>query len=228
MVNGDGLVAAVSAGSGTDTEWNPMPETARACTVTYLETLGICAREARAVLTDYAGMRAGMHGVAAVDLLERATIAGQFVLIETGTLGALSIDDAAAARNAALAPLLLAPCDVRGHAALSVAPDAAVPAAAAAALWVVTHVDAVPMHRESAAARVASHTERSRRAPGCLRFEAWQQAGRPNHMTLIEVWSGAAAHDDHRVADDTRGYRDHLAPACGALYDERVYRRIVL
>jgi quinol monooxygenase YgiN len=204
-----------------------MPESAKACTVTYLETLGITARDARPILKDYAGMRAEMRGVASVDFLERAGIAGQFVLIETGTLGALSMDEAAGARNAALAPLLLAPCDVRSHAALSVAPNVTVPATASDALWIVTHIDAVPVHKDSAAARVVSHSERSRRAPGCLRFEAWQQAGRANHMTLIEVWSGAAAHDDHRVADDTRGYRDHLAPACGALYDERVYRRIV-
>jgi quinol monooxygenase YgiN len=126
---------------------------------------------------------------------------------------------------AALAPMLLAPCDVRSHAALSVAPVANT-VARHDALWVVTHVDIVPAHKDDGVAQVRRLAEASRGERGCLRFEAWQQTDRPNHMTLVEAWTDAAARDAHRESPHARGFRDRLAPIGGALYDERVYSRL--
>lgn len=201
-----------------------MPDSATACSVTYIETLAAVADDARRILEDYARERASARGLVAIDLLQRPTDTGQFVLVETGSLAAVGDAASIAARDGALAPLLLAPSDVRSHAGLAIAPLAS--GTPAAALWVVTHVDVVPANKETGVARVLRHAETSRRSPGCLRFEAWQQVDRPNHMTLVEVWRNAASHDDHRTADDTRGYRDLLAALSGALYDERIYRRI--
>lgn len=204
-----------------------MADSATACRVTYVEALAMTKDAAQRVLADYAGARTGTPGLQAVIVLQRSGAAGQFVLIEAGSLAAVGSDFATQARDAALAPLLVAPCDVRTHGALSVGPppDATTPDAA---IWVVTHVDVVPAHKDSGVTRVRRLAEDSRGAPGCLRFEAWQQTDRPNHMTLVEVWADAGAHDDHRVADDTRGFRDHLAPVIGALYDERIYSRLAV
>lgn len=202
-----------------------MPDSATACIVTYIETLPLTERDAARILADFAEMRAATPGIAAVDLLARGGTAGQFALIETGTLAAVSSDEAAAARDSALAPLLLAPCDARTHSALSVVAGEGT-ASAPDAVWIVTHVDIVPAHKDAGVARVARHAAASRAERGCLRCEAWQQIDRPNHMTLVEAWANESAHDDHRAADDTRGYRDFVAPISGSLYDERRYTRI--
>ena len=202
-----------------------MPNAATASAVTYVETIPLVQDDARRILADYAGIRSHTPGLHTVDLLRRRGVTGQFVLVETGSLSAVSSGATATARDAALAPLLIAPCDIRTHAALSVAPadGGAMPDGA---LWVVTHVDVVPTHKDNGVARVRRLAGDSRGERGCLRFEAWQQTDRPNHMTLVEVWADEGAHDDHRVADDTRGFRDLLASFSGALYDERVYTRV--
>jgi quinol monooxygenase YgiN len=90
---------------------------------------------------------------------------------------------------------------------------------------VVTHVDVVPAHKDEGVAQVVRLADSSRAEPGCLRFDAWQQADRPNHMTLVETWADPGARDDHRAAAATRRFRERLAPLSGALYDERLCRR---
>jgi quinol monooxygenase YgiN len=203
-----------------------MADIATAASVTYIETTAAHAHDAGLILADYAGLRADIPGMSSVDLLVRDAVPGQFVLVETGPLAAVGdAGDAAEARDLALAPLLVAPCDVRNHGALSVAASDTAATRVAGTLWVVTHVDVVPVHKDSGIARVRNYAAATRRAPGCRRCELWQQADRGNHMTLLEVWADAAARDAHRMDAETRGYRDDLAAASGALYDERLYRR---
>ncbi len=57
-----------------------------------------------------------------------------------------------------------------------------------------------------------------------MRFEAVTQTNRQNHFTLIELWRDRKAADAHLVAGHTRAFREKLAPATGALLDERLYR----
>jgi quinol monooxygenase YgiN len=203
-----------------------MSDNATACIVTYFETRAAVAGEAVRILADYAGARAAAPRLLWVDLLARHGAPGQFALIETGAEVAVRDGAAAATRDAALAPLLLAPGDRRDHAALAVASRSPAAVSTAGAVWVVTHVDVVPAHKDSGVARVREHAAASRGRRGCLRFEAWQQADRPNHMTLVEAWTDVSARDAHRAADETRDYRDRLARIVGALYDERTYSRL--
>ncbi len=93
-----------------------------------------------------------------------------------------------------------------------------------AAVAVVTHVDVIPPQRENGTAITKQLAEDSRKEKGNLRFEAVTQVNRQNHFTVIEVWRGRKAADTHSMAAHTRAFRDKLAPATGALYDERFYR----
>jgi quinol monooxygenase YgiN len=114
-----------------------------------------------------------------------------------------------------------APADVRIHFPLSVGPLDAVHSGAAVAI--VTHVDVIPPQRENATALVKQLAEDSRRDGGNLRFEAVTQVNRQNHFTLIEVWRDRQSAEAHSMAVHTRTFREKLAPASGALYDERLY-----
>jgi quinol monooxygenase YgiN len=113
-----------------------------------------------------------------------------------------------------------APADVRIHFPLSVA---ALDAVLSGAVAIVTHVDVIPPQRENGTAIVKQLAEDSRRDSGNLRFEAVTQVNRQNHFTLIEVWRDRQSAEAHTMAVHTRTFREKLAPASGALYDERLY-----
>jgi quinol monooxygenase YgiN len=115
-----------------------------------------------------------------------------------------------------------APIDDRVHFPLSVGPlDIK---AGGAVVAVVTHVDVIPPQRENGTAIVKQLAEDSRTHAGNLRFEAITQVNRQNHFTVIEVWRSRVAADLHSMMAHTRTFRDKLAPATGALYDERFYK----
>jgi quinol monooxygenase YgiN len=146
-----------------------------------------------------------------------------FAIVEQWPTAKAREDNTASAASrefrANLAPLLIAPYDERPHLALSTGPKAATPAA----LHVLTHVDVVPTKRDDGAAEVRKIAEASRGAAGNVRFDALVQASRPNHLTLIEAWTDAAAKAAHSAAGSTRAFRTALGPIGGSLYDERLY-----
>ena len=53
-----------------------------------------------------------------------------------------------------------------------------------------------------------------------------QQANRPNHFTVFEVWANRKALDTHATAAHTRVFREKVSPMAGALYDERFYKAL--
>ncbi len=66
----------------------------------------------------------------------------------------------------------------------------------------------------------------SRKDDGNLRFEAVTQTNRQNHFTVIEAWRNRKTADAHSMNAKTRAFRDKLAPASGALYDQRFYKAL--
>ena len=116
----------------------------------------------------------------------------------------------------------IAPIDERTHFALSVGPVDG--KASGSAIAVVTHVDVIPPQRENGTAIVKQLAERSRSEDANLRFEAVTQTNRQNHFTVIELWRDRKGADAHIAAGHTRSFREKLAPATGALHDERYYR----
>src|SRR5712692_2174145 len=123
-----------------------------------------------------------------------------------------------------IAAMRNAPTDERVHTGLSVGPIESKPAAGA--IYVVTHVDVIPPRKDDGVAAVKQLADDSRKGDGNLRFEVVQQTNRPNHFTVVEIWKDAKAIDAHSMAATTRLFRDKLAPATGALYDERMYKAV--
>jgi len=105
--------------------------------------------------------------------------------------------------RAALAPLLVAPLDERPHAVLSTGPKPTT----SVGLYVVTHVDVVPTKREDGTAEIRKLVEASRGSAGNVRFDALVQAGRPNHLTLVEAWTNTGTQETHSAAQPTRSFR---------------------
>ena len=123
-----------------------------------------------------------------------------------------------------IAAIRNAPTDERVHTGLAVGPIEAKPAMGA--VYVVTHVDVIPPRKDDGVAAVKQLADDSRKGDGNLRFEVVQQTNRPNHFTVVEIWKDAKAIDVHSMAATTRLFRDKLAPATGALYDERMYKAV--
>jgi len=216
-----GMLAAEAAAQTTPAAPQPAPPEAPFA-VTYIEVERARADAARRLLTRYrdAAMEKGAIEYA---VFEQNGRQGHFTVVEQWPSAKAREDNAAsmAGRDlrAALAPLLVAPLDERPHAVLSTGPKPTT----TAGLYVVTHVDVVPTKREDGTAEIRKLVEASRGSAGNVRFDALVQAGRPNHLTLVEAWTNTGTQETHSAAQHTRSFRTALGPMNGSLYDERLY-----
>jgi quinol monooxygenase YgiN len=121
-------------------------------------------------------------------------------------------------------PQLISTIDDRTHTGLEAAMDAG--NSPPGAVFVVTHVDVPPPSKDSCIAALKTLATESRKEAGSARFDVFQQASRPNHFTVVEIWKSQAGYDAHIVAPHTKAFRDQLTPMSGALYDERLYHAI--
>jgi quinol monooxygenase YgiN len=94
------------------------------------------------------------------------------------------------------------------------------------ALYVLIHVDVIPLNLDAVGSWLKAEAETARSAQGALRYDVWRQVGRPNHFTVIQAWADHAAYARHVESASTRAFRDNLLTVKGALYDERLYRRL--
>jgi quinol monooxygenase YgiN len=121
-------------------------------------------------------------------------------------------------------PHLISAIDDRTHVGMEIATGVA--KSAPGAIYVVTHVDVPPPKKDECIAALKALVEASRKDPGSVRFDIFQQGTRPNHFSVVEIWKSQAAYDAHIIAADTKKFRDQLTPMSGALYDERLYKAI--
>jgi quinol monooxygenase YgiN len=196
--------------------------------VTYVEVMPTSTAVALSVLRGYRDATLEADGNLRCELVRRLDEPHQFVILEIWR-------DRAAAETHAKAPsatdvhekitaIRNAPTDERVHTALSLGSAESRPARGA--VYVVTHVDVIPPRKDDGVAAVRQLAEDSRQQEGNLRFEVVQQTNRPNHFTVVEIWKDARAMEVHSMAPATRRFRDKLAPATGALYDERKYQAV--
>jgi quinol monooxygenase YgiN len=205
----------------------PVPDGPR-YVITYLEVMPTAATEGAALAREMREATRREPGNLRSEALQRIGRSNQFVLLATWK------DQAALDAHANLAPTARfddklkrienAPADERITFPLAVGP---LPAHLGTdAVLAVTHVDVIPTQREMTAALLKAHAEDGRQEPGNLRFEALTQTNRQNHFTVIEAWQSRDAAQAHGMTPVTRSFRDKLAPAIGALYDERFYKQL--
>ena len=197
-------------------------------TVTYVEVGGASAAQGAAALRQYGEVTRKATGALRVEALQRIDRPNQLVLLVSWTeQKAWEAHQAAPATVeflGKLVPLLAAPNDQRLHQGLSV--DTATAASPKGALHVATHVDVIPPRKDDAVAALKQLAEESRKDSGHVRFDVVQQTNRPNHFTVVEVWTDRVAFDAHAMAPHTKRFRDQLGPMSGSLYDERLYQSL--
>jgi quinol monooxygenase YgiN len=201
--------------------------------ITYFESVPGYTGQVRNLLRDLARASRKEPGHIRIELLQRVGQPDQFVILE-----AWQDKDAHAAHAGAahtkqfrdkLGPLLRGPYDERPHTNLSVgAAKVSLGGgdARSSAIYGVTHVDIVPKEKDTGVGLVKQLSATSRKDAGNLRFDALTQNSRPNHMTVIEIWTDKKTLEDHGITAHKRQFREKLMPLSGSLYDERFYRII--
>lgn len=93
-------------------------------------------------------------------------------------------------------------------------------------IYVVTHVDVVPAGKNNCMAALKVSARESAADLGNISYDAFQQANRGNHFTVVEAWANKGAFDAHAAAAHTRFFREEITPFIGAPYDERLYQAL--
>ena len=195
--------------------------------VAYFETLPAVAVKARDLAQQLAVQSRKDSGNVRFEVLQRIGQPNHFAILELWKNKDAQAAHAAAAHTTQfrekLASLLRSPYDERPHTGLSLG-AASAPARNTSAVYIVTHVDIVPTEKDKGIGFVKELAQASRGDAGNLRFDVLQQSSRPNHLTVVEVWSSQDAVDAHGGVDHTKTFREKLTPLSGSLYDERLYR----
>ena len=201
---------------------------ATAYIVSYIEVAPAAQAQARGMIAQMAKASRKDAGNLQFIALQRIGEPNHFAILE-----AWKDKDAQAAHGSAahtkefrdkLTPLQRSPYDERPHGALAVASPSG--NAGKGAIWVVTHADIVPTSKDLGLDLCKGLADSGRKDTGNIRFDALQQASRPNHVTLVEVWKDKKSVDAHGVSAGTIEYRQKFTPLSGALYDERFYNSI--
>jgi quinol monooxygenase YgiN len=215
------VAAATSAAAQTAP---PLAATAR---VVYIEVAPSDVNRAISVLKTYRLSAQKTQGVTSVAVLQQIGRPNLFAIEEHWSDAAslqahLASADVRKLRDD-LQNALLAPIDDRPLAPLAVQSSTRV--ASDQAIYVVTHADA-GAGRETVPGMLQELAAAARRENGNVLFDGTVQPNRTNHFTVMEVWNDQKAFEAHQVAEHTRKFRAAFAPLSGALYDERIYRRI--
>jgi quinol monooxygenase YgiN len=93
-------------------------------------------------------------------------------------------------------------------------------------ICVVTHVDVIPPFTAEGRKLLQEFSTETRRDAGLVRVEVFEELGRPNHSTVVEVWKSKKAYEDHLAAAHVKAYRAKLQPMLGSPFDERLHRQV--
>jgi len=227
------VAAAAALATGVMTMSTAHAQDAFAYVVTYIETMPAAEKQASDLIRSYAAAGRDAASNLRFDALQRIDRPNQFALVtawkDQKAAEAYSAADATKQFRDKLQPLLSAPVDERPHTGLEVASNevvGAIPRDRKGAIYVVTHVDLIPPKKDDGIAALKEVITPSRADSGNLRYELLQQASRPNHLTLVEIWRDRQALEAHEVSAHIRKLRDTLLPMGGALYDQRLYSAV--
>ena len=76
--------------------------------------------------------------------------------------------------------------------------------------FAVTYVDVMPASKAAAVGAFKQYRDTSRKDEGFVRFDFFEQAGRPGHFAIIETWANQKAFDAHAAAAHLRDAVDPL------------------
>jgi len=199
-------------------------EDASAYVVSYVEVLPDASGQALVLLKATAAASRMEDGYLRFEVLQQIASPHRFAILETWKDAKAQEAHASSAQTKAwresLGAVQASPYDERVHIALAV--GAAKPTAAGA-VYAVTHVDCIGPRKDDGMAQLKLVSAPSRQEAGSLRFDALQQASRPNHFTIVAVWRDEKAVVEHAMAAHTRQFRAALQPMIGSPYDERLY-----
>lgn len=194
--------------------------------VTYIEALPSAAPQVRELLAAFTQESRRAEGNLEFQALQRIGRPNHFAILEawsdTAARAARSRSTGVTRFEASLTPLLYSPPDQRIHRGLLTGaradpgPDA---------VYVLTHVDVIPTNLGQAVEALQALTEASRSEAANSSFDVLV-TDRRNHMTIVEAWESADAQEAHSGSPHNRAFRATLAPLLGALYDDRLYRRL--
>ena len=197
--------------------------------VSYIDVAPAARGMATSLLRQLASASRKDEGNMRFDILQRAAPSNQFAIVAIWK-DQKAYDAHLAASHTKefrekIKPQLISAIDDRVHTGMEIA---ATPAGknGRGAVVVVTHVDVPPPKKDECIAALKTLVADSRKDPGSVRFDVFQQGNRPNHFAVVEIWKSQSAYEAHITAVSTKKFRDQLTPMSGALYDERLYRAI--
>jgi quinol monooxygenase YgiN len=209
-------------------EVSPPPETGAAYMVVYFEVRQDGENATANALSAYRDATRAAPGIVDVGVFQEEGQSNRFMLTETWQDEAASDGHDNTPEKAtllrALEPLQIVPPDGRMHRAFMVDADRS---EQGAGLFVMTHLDVAPPFFAPLQEPLAPYIAASRNDAGNADFSVLQAvAPRQNHLTVLEAWASREALESHRTAAHTISFREEILPILGALYDERIYRRL--
>jgi quinol monooxygenase YgiN len=197
--------------------------------VTYIDVTPASRASDAGLLRQLAAASRKDAGVVRYEVFQRSAPSNQFAVIEIWKDQASYDAHAAAAHvktfRQQIEPHLVAPIDERPYVGLAVGPKdgAAIPSGG---LVAISHVDVIPPKKDDGIGALKTLADPTRKDKGNLRYDVYQQKTRPNHFTVIEVWSNQKAVDDHEIVAHNKDFRKVLSSATGALYDQRWFKAL--
>jgi quinol monooxygenase YgiN len=95
-------------------------------------------------------------------------------------------------------------------------------------LYAVSYVEVMPTSEGAAVAALRQYRDTSGKEAGYVRFELFEQIGRPGHFAIIEVWTDQRAFDAHGLAAHTRQLLSALQPIRLSDSDQRLYKTLTV
>jgi quinol monooxygenase YgiN len=227
--------------------------------VTYIEAAPSDAAKVAALIKTHIAASLKEKGNLRFEGLRRIGRKNHFAILEAWTDKAARDAHAKSAHTIKfrkdLQPYLYNPYDERPSVGLVAADPTKIKKGTRATLYVLTHADLIPPEQFPPCKRQVDENgpcgdallkklaADSRKQKGMLRFDILTQANRPNHNTIVEMWTSSKAQQAHTVSTEVKTFRDGLSgikpgsgvnpdplfvlnPLTGSLYDERLYRLI--
>jgi quinol monooxygenase YgiN len=194
--------------------------------VTYVELQAASTKHGIALLKQYRDDARKESGNLEAEFGQEIGRANRFVLIESWrdrpAFEAHEKADAIERIRTALQAIQHSPPDQRVNLGFDVARPAG-----KGALIVETHVDVTPPRQGATEVALKAEAAATRKDDGNVSCDVFRQlAPRTNHFNVFAVWRSQKDFERHEIAAHRAEFRETMAPMLGALYDERLYRRM--